>query len=181
MPLGTRVWKRPDRFRLTILIVSILLLAASFAALSRRAPDPAPARGLHDAADVAFPFDVRVVPLDPLHPGRALRARVEVTSRRLLDDVTVTVPAPGPVGPVENPGGHLGSMRAGDVRSTVVVLTLPPGRTRRTVDFRVTANIDGWPVVRGASLNVVYEREPSRIVIAPDGRRIHEVTARRIG
>ncbi len=181
MPLGPRAWKRLEPRPLAVLLAALLVLAAAFAALPRRAAAPEPGRRLECAADLAFPFDVRVVPLDPLRPGKALRARVEVTSRRLLDRVTVTVPAPGPVGPVENPGGGLGPMRAGEVRSTVVTVTLPPGRARRTVDFQVRAEIDGWPVVRGASLNLVFDAEPSRSVTAPDGRRIREVAARRIG
>ncbi len=177
MPLGPRAWKRPDALRLA----AFLLLIAALASLPRRPPVPEPSRSLDCAADLAFPFDVRVVPLDPLRPGKALRARVEVTSRRLLDRVAVTLPGPGSVGPVENPGGRLGLMRAGEMRSAVVTVTLPPGRVRRTLDFRVQAEIDGWPVVRGASLNLVYDAEPSRVVTAPGGRRIREVPARRIG
>jgi len=183
MALGVRVWKRPNPVRLTILMASVLIPAAALAVLLHgdRAPDPVPARAVRDAADVAFPFDVRVTPLDPLRPGRRLRARVEVISRRLLDEVTVSVPRPGPVSPVDNPGARLGLLRAGEMRSAVVTITLPPGRDRRTVDFQVRGEIDGLPLVRGASLNLVYEPEPSRIVVAPDGRRIHEVPARRIG
>lgn len=131
--------------------------------------------------DVGHPLDVRVVPTSPIRPGGVVTAEVEITSRLHLDQLTVRVVPPGDVRLLSTPAANLGLLRAGEVRSHRITLIAPKGGARRVVQIRVEARHDGVPITRGATLNVAFEEEPHRIVTTPDGRRVREVSARRIG
>jgi len=139
-----------------------------------------PARSIC-TADVEAPLRIEVVREDPIRPGRSLGARVEVTTVRDVDGVTVRYrPQPG-IGLVSAPTWAPGRMRKGETRVDRLTVTAPSDRRRRTLEVEVEYFVDGVRFTRGAILNVVFEAEASRIVTTPDGRRIREVAARRIG
>jgi hypothetical protein len=131
--------------------------------------------------EVSHPLSVRLEPLSPPTPGAALTARVEVTAHRLVDDVEILVRPPAGVSVLAGQSARLGLLRADTPASVTFTIQLPPDETRRTVDVLVRGHVDGSPVMRGATLNLNFREEPSRLVIRPDGRRVREVPARRIG
>jgi hypothetical protein len=145
------------------------------------APPPvSPARSIC-TADVEAPLRIDVVREDPVRPGRSLGARVEVTTARDVDGVTVRYrPQPG-IGLVSAPTWAPGRMRKGETRVGRLQVTAPPDRHRRTLEVEVEYFVDGIRFTGGAILNLVFEEEASRTVTTSDGRRIREVAARRIG
>jgi hypothetical protein len=158
-----------------------VLLLAGFMTGGRIHQPPSRWKDTGCRADVSFPLDLRVVPTSPVRPGALVTARIEVTSRLLLDDVRIRIVPPADIRVLSTPAASLGLLRAGEARSETLSLIAPPGTARRTVEIVVEGSVDGVPITRGAILNLALEDEPSRIVTTPDGRRIREVPARRIG
>lgn len=133
------------------------------------------------ATDVSHPIQLQVSRLGDLRPGAVVTARVDVTSSIHLDEVTVRVKSPADVRLLSTPAADLGLVRAGEARSHTFSLVAPRGNSRRTVEILVEGRQDGVLISRGAVLNLSFEDEPSRIVTTPDGRRVREVRARKIG
>ncbi len=165
----------------------LLVLILAPAPLPRTAAPPRPAAWAGTTVpapvpacreDVSPPLEARAVVLDPLAPGARVRVRLEVTAHRLIDGVRIEVPGGAVRARVPEPA--LGLLRRGETRSQILILILPHDRLRRTVDLRVSGDVDGLPVTRGATVNLDFDPEPSRLVTAPDGRRIREVPATRI-
>ena len=128
-------------------------------------------------SDLMHPLQVTVIPDGPIRPGAAVTASVRITSRRDLDAVRFAVQSPADVVLLSRPGRGLGRFRAGEVREEQISLIAHRGKGRRVVQILVEGEVDGLTVTRGAVLNLVFEDEPSRLVITPDGRQIHEVRA----
>ena len=172
---------RGDRIGISRVLLPALLMAG-FLTGGRVPPQPfldkAPA-GCR--TDVAHPLEVRVVPTGPMRPGGVITAQVEITSRWHLDELTIRVTTPADVRLLSTPAANLGLLRAGEARSHGLTLIVPRGKARRVVQIRVEGMRDGVPITRGAVLNIVLEDEPYRIITTPDGRRVREVPARRIG
>jgi len=132
-------------------------------------------------SDLEGPLRVQVEREDAVRPGLPVRARVLLTAARSVDQVEVRyLPQPG-VGMSSKGAWNPGRLRAGEARSDRLTVTAPSDRTRRTVEVQVQYSVDGIRYTQGAVLNLVFEEEASRTVTTPDGRRVHEVAARRIG
>jgi hypothetical protein len=131
--------------------------------------------------EVSHPLSVRLEPSGVPTPGAALTVRVEVTSRRLVDDSEISVRPPDEVTVLSGRSTRLGLLRADTPTASAFTLLLPPDEVRRTVDVIVRGHVDGAPMTRGATLNLNFREEPSRTVIGSDGRLVREVRARRIG
>ena len=139
---------------------------------------PSPERCL---LDVALPLVVRVLPQGEPHPGAALRVRVEVEAFRDFADADLRIlPAPD-VALLSTPGRSLGQLNARKPVSEEFTVVVPPHGERRTVDVRVRAVVDDGPVMeQGATLNLSFTEEPSRVVTDANGVLVREVPARRV-
>jgi hypothetical protein len=170
--------RRPAWFLLGPLAVGACLLGVAPPADPE--DPPAIAADRLCAADAQHPLRIDLVPAGAPRPGERWSVRVRVSAQRLVDDVSLDVrPSAGVT--LETPVREsLGLLHSGGVNERVLTFRLPADRTRRTVDIVAVGHIDGMPVARGATLNVNYDPEPSRLVVTADGRRIREVQARRV-
>jgi hypothetical protein len=131
--------------------------------------------------DIQLPITVRVLPEDTPHPGAALRVRVEVEAKRPFSEATVSVLAPADVPVMSGKRGDLGPLAVGRPAEHTFTIVVPPHGQRRTVDVKVRAALDdGFTIEQGATLNLSFEDEPSRVVTEKDGTKVREVPARRI-
>jgi hypothetical protein len=162
-----------------IALPSVLLAVAAAGGEPRPAPVVPPPVGC--AADLSYPLQVSVVPLGAVRGDSPVAARIEVSSRIPLDDVTVRVVPDAGVRVLATPAADLGLVRAGEARGTDFTVLPAAGAPRRTVEVMVEGTADGVRITGGAVLNLVFEPEPDRLVTDPDGETVHEVPARRIG
>jgi hypothetical protein len=165
---------------LGILAGAVFLIAVTAGPRSE-SPPPVSKESPACLADISYPIQVNVVPQGPVRPGATVSARIEVTADRFLDEVSIRVTPPAGVRLLSTPAWNLGLMRAGEARARTLQVVVPADGARRTVDILVEASRDGFRLTRGAVLNLVSEEEPAREVETPDGRRVREVVARRIG
>jgi hypothetical protein len=160
-----------------------LLPAVLIAGLAGGRPDGTPAfQPARDCGtDVGLPIEVSAVVNGPLRPGSLASAEVEITALRSLDEVRLTVKTPQDLRLLSVPPGRLGALGKGKRHRASLTFMTPPGRERRTVEIVVEGEVDGLSIRRGTVLNLAYDQEPHRTVTTPDGRRVREVAARRIG
>jgi len=131
--------------------------------------------------DVELPIHVRVIPEDTPHPGAALRVRVEVEAERPFSESTVRVLPPADVSVRSGRTADLGPLAVGRPRQHEFIIVVPAHGQRRTVDVMVrVASDDGLTIEQGATLNLSFQDEPSRVVTEEDGTQVREVPARRI-
>ena len=131
--------------------------------------------------DVALPLVVRVVPQNEPHPGAALRVRVEIEAFRDFADADLRVLPPSDVALLSTPRRSLGQLNARKPISEEFTLVVPPHGERRTVDVRVRAVVDDGPAMeQGATLNLSFAEEPSRVVTDANGVLVREVPAERV-
>jgi hypothetical protein len=132
-------------------------------------------------SDVQLPITVRVLPEETPHPGAALRVRVEIEALRPFGEASVTVLAPGDVPVTAGRTRDLGPLAEHRPVEHEFAIIVPAHGQRRTVDVTVrAATDDGLTVVQGATLNLSFEDEPSRVVVDQNGAQVREVPARRI-
>jgi hypothetical protein len=170
---------RGSIFRSWLLPGCLLAVLVPGSAPAPVSPPWPPATGC--AADVGIPLHLRLLPEGTMRPGAPLGVRLEVVADRPVDDLRVGVRAPAAVRVLASPASRWGQARAREVRSGSMTLLVPADGRRRTVDVVVEGTVNGVRLRRGASLNLLPGREPFRIVTEPDGRRVREVKARRIG
>ena len=132
-------------------------------------------------AEISYPIDIRIVPMGTPKPGGVLSARIAVSARQHLDGLQIRVEPSPEVQVLTSRHKTLGILGVGEERQEDITLLLPRGNDRRTVTVVAEAMIDGYRLSRSAVLNLVFEPEPFRLVTTPDGRRIREVPARRVG
>ena len=131
--------------------------------------------------DVELPIHVRVVAAETPHPGAALRVRVDVEALRPFADASISVLAPADVPVTAGRQRHLGPLAVGRPVEHEFTIVVPAHGQRRTVDVHVRAGSDdGFTIEQGATLNLSFEEEPSRVVADQNGTRVREVLARRI-
>ena len=173
-PLFTARW-RGALFLGVLAALSIVFLAGS------RDHDPNATSGDRSSIDVALPLVVRVVPQGEPHPGRALRVRVEIEAFRDFADADLRIlPAPD-VALSSAPQRSLGKLQARKPVAEEFTVVVPAHGERRTVDVRVRAVVDDGPVMeQGATLNLSFAEEPSRVVTDAKGQQVREVPARRV-
>jgi hypothetical protein len=132
--------------------------------------------------DISYPIELRVVPENTAEPGGIVHARIEVESKLHLERVEISVLPAAPVQILTPAAIEVGRLDAGQSRTEALAVRLPDSPDRRTVEVRVTGWADEFPLTRSAILNLLPGGgEAYRIVTRADGRRIHEVQARRIG
>lgn len=156
-------------------------LAAVMAALvvSGEAPMGGPRERC--AGDVELPIHVRVVAVETPHPGAALRVRVDVEALRPFGDASISVLAPADVPVTAGRRKDLGPLAVGRPVQHEFTILVPAHGQRRTVDVHVRAGSDdGFTIEQGATLNLSFEDEPSRVVADQNGAPVREVLARRI-
>ena len=160
----------------------VVALSAPHEPAALEAVTPAPASGHVGCGAVDHPLRVNVVPLDPIVRGGVLRARVDVTASIDLDEVTVSLVETGGVSPVGALSRSLGRVGADAPASARFDLALPAQGRRFFLEFRVRGQGPAGTLTRGAVLNLLPDGslETARQVVAPDGRRLREVEARRI-
>jgi hypothetical protein len=134
------------------------------------------------AADIAYPLELRVIALDDAAPGAQVTARIEVDARSDFEAVHVRVDSPPAVKTLTASAIEFGALRGGETRNANLTVELPAGTARQTVPIVAEAWHDGVRITRTTILNLLPGGgEPSRTVTRPDGRRIREVAAGRIG
>lgn len=168
---------RFPRYGLVLGAVGLLILGAAPAS----APPPDPVRRSVCTADPQTPLRVEVEREDPVRPGLPVGATVRLTAARVLDGVTVRYRPQAGVNLASPAAWNPGRLRRGEVQSERFTVIAPSDRRRRTVEVEVEYSVDGVRFTQGAALNLVFEEEPSRVVTTPDGRRVREVAARRVG
>lgn len=131
--------------------------------------------------DVELPIQVRIVPEGTPHPGAALRVRVEVEGKRPFSETAIRVLPPADVPVTAGRTADLGPLAVGRPVEHQFTIVIPAHGQRRTVDVIVRAASDeGFTIEQGATLNVSFQDEPSRLVTEEDGTQVREVPARRI-
>jgi len=131
--------------------------------------------------DVQLPITVRVFPEDTPHPGAAVRVRVEVEALRPFGDASISVLSPADVPVTAGQTRDLGPLAEHRPVTHEFTVVVPTHGQRRTVDVTVhAASDDGFAVEQGATLNLSFENEPSRVVTDQNGTPVREVPARRI-
>jgi hypothetical protein len=131
--------------------------------------------------DVMLPLSVRVFPVETPHPGAALRVRVEVEAERPFAEVSLRVLAPPDVPVTAGQTRELGELVPQRPVQHEFTIVVPSHGQRRTVDVKVRAALDdGLTFEQGATLNLSFQDEPSRVVTDQSGNRVREVLARRI-
>jgi hypothetical protein len=131
--------------------------------------------------DVELPIQVRVIPEDTPHPGAALRVRVLVEAKRPFSETAIRVLPPADVPVRSGRTADLGPLAVGRPVHHEFTIVIPAHGQRRTVDVVVRATSDeGLTIEQGATLNVSFDDEPSRVVTEEDGTKVREVPARRI-
>jgi hypothetical protein len=131
--------------------------------------------------DVELPIHVRLVPVQTPHPGALLQVRVEVEALRPFSEASITVRAPADVPVTAGQHRELGPLTEGRSFEHEFTILVPAHGQRRTVDVHVRAGSDdGFTIDQGATLNLSFEDEPSRVVTDQDGTLVREVPARRI-
>ena len=134
------------------------------------------------ATDISHPLDIRVTALDLAAPGGVVNARIDVEARADFEDVRVQIASPTAVKALTATSIEFGRLRQGEAQSSSFAVELPNSTQRRTVAVTAEAWSDGVRITRTTILNLLPGGgEPSRTVTAPDGRRVREVEARRIG
>ena len=159
----------------------LLGISALWAALLLSGNAPAGSRRERCTGDIQLPLVVRVVPEDTPHPGAALRVRVEVEALRPFSEVSVTVLPPADVQVTAGRARALGPLGEHQHAEHEFAIVVPAHGQRRTVDVKVNASSDdGLSIEQGATLNLSFEDEPSRIVTDQNGVQVREIPARRI-
>ena len=171
----------PARFVIVLGLGTTLALAAGPGGENEPPSPAAEAPRSVCLADVEDVLAVRVVPLDAVHPGATVNARVEIAAARAVDGVVVRFRPQAGIDLLSPARRGLGSFQAGERRSVPVAVAVPADGRRRTVAVDVEATLDGFTLVRGAVLNLAPEGEPAEVVEEPGGRRVRQVSARRIG
>lgn len=125
---------------------------------------------------------VRVTALDPVSRGATVRLVVSLTSARSLDATEVTLVS---TGGTSNAGASrvvLGSLPPGQVRQALFTVVLPTTGGRQFVQFEASGEGAQGRLARGACYNLLPDGnlEVGRIVMTPQGKRVHEVRAGRI-
>jgi hypothetical protein len=164
--------------RLSACLLGITALLAAVL-LSGQAPSGAARERC--TGDVELPIQVRVIPEETPHPGAALRVRVEVETKRPFSETAIRVLAPADVPVMAGRTAELGPLAVGRPVHHEFTIVVPAHGQRRTVDVIVRAASDeGLTIEQGATLNVSFQDEPSRLVTEVDGTQVREVPARRI-
>jgi len=171
----------PGRVGFVRAAVTLALLAGLRGEGPPAARAPAPDRSCPLAADLLFPVELTVRALDDPVPGGLVRARVEVQARRALGTARVLVSPPSGVRLLTPALQALSPLSEGDSATRELLLQLPPGRERLTVEVAVEVDLDQGTLRRSTILNLVFDPEPSRLVVGRDGRAVREVPALRIG
>ena len=137
---------------------------------------------MRHATDISYPLDLQVTALDAAQPGGVVTARIDLEARAAFEDVRVQIASPPEVKTLTATAIEFGSLRRGETQSSTFAVELPISTQRRTVSVTAEAWSDGVRITRTTILNLLPGGgEPARTVTTPDGRRIREVEARRVG
>ena len=131
--------------------------------------------------DVALPLVVRLLPQGEPRPGAALRVRVEVEAFRDFSDAELRILPTPDVALLSAPRRSLGRLNVRKPVNDEFTVVVPGHGERRTVDVRVRAVVeDGLVMEQGATLNLSFAEEQSRVVTDANGVLVREVPARRV-
>ena len=168
-PRGNRLW---------VLGASVLVFLL---ARPGHTVDRAPVPRERCTSDIQLPFSISVMPVGTPRPGAALRVRVDIQAVRDFEDATLRVLAPSDVAVTAGRTADLGPLSPHAPRQHEFTFVVPPRGARQTVDVKVAARLeDGRVFEGGATLNLSFEEEASRVVTEADGSTVREVLARRI-
>ena len=131
-----------------------------------------------------YPIQLRVTALDPIAHGAVVRFAVTATSTIGIESATARLVTA--TGGATNNGPTsiaLGALRPGVEARSVFSITLPPAGTRQYLEFWVSGQGTRGTMARGACYNVLPDGplEARRLVTTPQGARLTEVAAGRIG
>jgi hypothetical protein len=172
-----------------ISIAAAVLAVAALAGVARAGDSPrsfvaarsAPA-GVSCTATTMHPLSVRVVALDPVARGSAVRLLVRASSAVELGQVQVRMISSGGATNLGLASAALGALAPGRSGETTFTLMVPASGGRQYVQFQVSGRGPAGTLTRGACYNLMPDgpAEAGRLVVTPQGERVMEVRAGRI-
>lgn len=169
-----------------VVFVAILVIALTnlegFAPNNSASAKVSPAPAVVCDGAVQHPIEVRILALDPVERGQAMRAQVEVAAGQDLENTRVRLASAGGariVGPAE---AALGRIDADGRANATFAVTVPAVGHRTLLQFEVQGEGPAGVITRGATLNLLPDgpADPGTAVVTPDGRRLIHYNARRI-
>jgi hypothetical protein len=174
------------RRRVLHLLATTSLALAALAAAGAAEPSNSTAEGGKSpalcTANVMHPIQVHVTALDPIQRGANVRLQVTASSARGLGRAEIVMLSDGGARRLGASRVSLGTLAPRRPASGIFTINVPRSGSRFYVQFQVTGDGPQGMLTRGACFNILPDGplETGRVATTHEGRRVIEVTARRI-